>query len=178
VPVIEPVGLLAEFADADALVAASGRVRAAGYTRLEAFAPYPLPEAAAALGYGYSAIPGIVFLGGLIGGSAGFFMQYWVAVIDYPLNIGGRPLNSWPSFIPITFELTVLTASLCAFLGLMVLCGLPRYHHPLFGVPAFARAASDRFFIYIEANDPCFNLPATRDLLASLSPMSVEEVRA
>jgi hypothetical protein len=169
-------GLLAEFGSADELTAAARAVRAAGFTRVEAFAPYPLPEAAEALGYRWSGVAFLVLLGGLIGAGAGFFMLYWVSVYGYPLNVGGRPLNSWPVFIPITFELGVLTAALSGFLGLFVLCRLPRYHHPLFGSPLFARATTDGFYLCIAVTDPLFDPSATRSLLESLNPTGIEEV--
>jgi hypothetical protein len=176
VPVNDPYGLLAEFDSADALVAAARRASEAGYTRVEAFSPYPLREAANALGYRRSGVPFLTFLGGLVGGSAGFFMLYWINVFDYPLNVGGRPPNSWPMWIPITFELTVLTAGLSAFLGLFVLCGLPRFHHPLFGSPLFARATTDGFYLCVEASDPKFDPVATRSFLEGLDPAGIEEV--
>jgi len=176
VPVKPPYGLLAEFGEADALVAAAERVRSAGYTRTEAFAPYPLPEAAHALGYRRTGVPAVIFLGGLLGCVGGFGMEYWISVIDYPENVGGRPLNSWPVFVPVAFELTVLTAALVGLIGLLVLCGLPRFHHPLFGVERFGRAAIDRFFLCIETADPKYDPAGTRAFLDGLSPLAVEEV--
>jgi hypothetical protein len=171
-------GLLARFETADDLVAAAGAVHRAGFTCTEAFAPYPLPEAARALGYHRSGVSFIVLLGGLLGAVLGFFMLYWTSAYGYPLNAGGRPLDSWPVFIPITFELGVLTASLAAFLGVFVLCGLPRYHHPLFAAPLFARATTDGFYLCIEADDPQFDLFATRAFLTELNPVDIEEVAA
>lgn len=169
-------GLLAEFGSADALIAAARAVRAAGYTRVEAFAPYPLPEAAAALGYRRSGVAFLVLLGGVVGGAAAYLMQYWVSTEGYRLNVGGRPPNSWPMFVPITFELTVLTAALAAFLGVFVLCRLPRFHHPLFAAPRFARATTDGFYLVIEVDDSKFDLAGTRAFLAALDPTGVEEV--
>ena len=177
-PVTGAYGLLAEFESADALIAAAGQVRAAGYTHAEAFSPYPLREAAVALGRRRTGVAFTTLLGGLVGGTAAFFMQYWVAVLDYPINVGGRPLNSWPSWIPITFELTVLTAAFSAFLGVLVLCRLPRFHHPLFAAPAFARASSDRFYLCIGGDDPKYDPADTRTFLAGLGPVAVEEVPA
>jgi len=176
VPVNRPVGLLAEFADADDLVRAVRELRAAGFEQLEAFSPYPLPEAAEALGYSRAAVPAVMFIGGLVGGCAAFFMQYWTMGLNYPLNIGGRPLNSWPAFIPITFELTILTSALCGFLGLIAMCGLPRYHHPLFNVDRFNSASRDRFFLFIKAADPAFDSTALSELLKRLDPIGLEEV--
>jgi len=177
-PVNGTYGLLAQFTTADELIAAAGAVRSAGFTHTEAFAPYPLPEAARALGYRRSGVSFIVLLGGLLGAALGFFMLYWTSAYGYPLNSGGRPLDSWPVFIPITFELGILTAALAAFLGVFVLCGLPRYHHPLFAAPLFARATTDGFYLCIEADDPHFDLFATRAFLTELSPVDIEEVPA
>lgn len=170
-------GLLAEFATADELVAAIEAARAKGYRRLEAFSPYPLPEAAHALGCHRNGVAFLVLLGGLVGAASGFFMLYWICVYGYPLNAGGRPLNSWPVFIPITFELGILTAGFLAFLGVFVLCKFPAYHHPLFGSPLFRRATTDGFYLCIEASDPLFECGATQAFLESLLPSEVAEVR-
>jgi hypothetical protein len=175
-PVTRLYGLLAEFDSADALIAAAKKTRAAGYTHIEAFSPYPLPEAAEALGCRRSGVQFLVLLGGVLGGSAAFFMLYWVSAAAWPLNIGGRPPNSWPMFIPITFELTVLTASLAAFLSVFVLCRLPRFHHPLFGSPLFARSSTDRFYLCIETSDATIDVDEVREFLATLNPAGIEEV--
>lgn len=177
-PVTAHYGLLAEFPSADALIAAAGAATAAGYTRVEAFAPYPLPDAATALGHHKSGVPLLTLLGGATGAVAGFAMLYWVAVAAYPLNVGGRPLNSWPLWVPITFELTVLIAAATAFLSVLILCGLPRFHHPLFASPLFARATTDGFYLCVEAADPKFHPDATRQFLSGLNPTAVEEVVA
>lgn len=169
-------GLLAEFASVDDLLKAIRQVRAAGYSCLDAFAPYPLKEAAEALGFRRTVVPLVMLLGGLIGCSGAFLMQYWTAVYDYPINVGGRPLDSWPSFIPITFELTVLTSALVGFFGLLALCGLPMLYHPVFNVPAFARASRDRFFLCVDATDPQYDPEGTRRLLETLLPITLEEV--
>ncbi len=170
-------GLLAEFPDADSMVAAVRRVRAEGYTLLDAHSPYPVGEAADAMGFPKSEMGVVMFIGGLTGACAGFFMQYWTNSYGYSLNIGGRPYLSWPSFIPITFEMMVLTASLSGLFGLMAICGLPRLNHPLFNSPRFDRASKDRFFVSVEAADPKFDLAATKALLAGLNPAApVEEV--
>lgn len=171
-------GLLAEFPSAEALTAAIEAVRGAGYSRLEAFAPYPLPEAARALGCKRSGVPLLVLLGGLVGAGAGFLMMLWVSAEGYRLNIGGKPPNSWPMFIPITFELGVLTAALAAFLGVFVLCRLPRYHHPLFGTPLFARATSDGFYLFVSADDPKFDAEFTRSVLTGANAVGIAEVAA
>jgi hypothetical protein len=168
-------GLLAEFDTADKMVDAAKKASEAGYTRMDCFSPYPVGEAADALGFPKSEMGPVMFLGGLSGATAGFFMQYLLGAYEYPLNIGGRPFLSWPSFIPITFEMMVLTASLSGLFVLIAICGLPMLYHPLFNVPVFARASNDRFFLCIEAIDPNFNLTATRDFLAGLQPLSVSE---
>lgn len=170
-------GLLAEFPTADALVAATHRARAEGYTLMDTHTPYPVGETADALGFPKSEMGVVMFIGGLTGAISGFLMQYWDNAYGYSLNIGGRPYLSWPSFIPITFEMMVLTASLSGLFGLMALCGLPRLNHPLFNSKAFDRATRDRFFLSVEATDPKFDLPLTKAFLAGLSPSApVEEV--
>jgi len=176
-PVRPPVwGLVAEFGSATALVRAVECARRDGYRRLDAFAPYPLEELAEALGFPKTRMPMVMFLGGLIGCVGGYFMQWWIAAVDYPLNVGGRPLNSWPLFIPVTFELTVLISAVAGVFGLLALCGLPMPYHPLFNVPRFARASQDKFFLSVEATDPRFDRAATREFLLSLKPDSVAEV--
>jgi Protein of unknown function (DUF3341) len=165
-----PWGLLAEFNDPDALIAAVKRARAAGYTKLDAYTPYPIGEVADALGNPKSEMGTVMFIGGICGAAFGFLMECWVSMVDYPLNIGGRPTFSWPSFIPITFELMVLTASLSGLFGLLALCGLPQLYHPLFNVPRFALASRDKFFLCIEAQDPKFDRTVTREFLAELHP--------
>ena len=175
-PVTPPCCLLAEFGSAEALIEATRRVSAAGYTRVEAFAPYPLPEAAEALGCRRTGVAVLVLLGGIAGGAAGYFMQYWISAQAYRLNVGGKPPSSWPMFVPVTFELTVLTAALAAFLSVFVLCRLPRFHHPLFAAPLFARATDDGFYLCISADDPRFDPRDTRTLLENLRATGIEEV--
>ncbi len=170
-------GLLAEFETPDQLIEAVGKAREAGYRKIDGYSPYPLPGVADKLGFGFSEMAIVMLLGGLIGGTSGFLMQYWTQAIDYPINVGGRPLNSWPSFIPVTFEMTILTAALTGVFGMIALNGLPQFYHPLFNVERFARASQDRFFLCIEAKDRQFDLQETKGFLESLGPMdSVIEV--
>ena len=169
-------GLLAGFDTPEALVAAVHRAKEEGYSRLEAYSPFPIDELSLPEGPHRTAIPALVLLGGCLGALGGFLLQYYAAVIDYPLNVGGRPLNSWPSFIPVTFELTVLTAALFGVIGMLALNGFPLPYHPLFNVPQFARASRDRFFLCIEAADPKFDLRTTQQFLTGLGPIDVAEV--
>jgi len=169
-------GLLAEFAEPEALLAAVRRARAAGYRKMDAFTPFPVEHLAEELGFHHTALPLIVLIGGLIGCGGGFLLQYWISAVDYPLNIGGRPLNSWPSFIPVTFELTILCAALFAVLGMLGLNGLPMPYHSLFNSPRFALASRNRFFLCIEASDKQFNREATAKFLSELKPEGVSDV--
>jgi hypothetical protein len=171
-----PYGLMAEFETAESLVAAARRVYAEGYRRMDAYTPLPVEGLAEAIGKDRTWIPFIVLLGGLTGCIGGFSLQYWIATLDYPINVGGRPLNSWPSFIPVTFELTILAAALSAIIGLFFVCRLPRPYHPVFTVAQFGKATEDRFFLCIEAEDPRFHPEETRRLLGSLSPREVYDV--
>lgn len=177
-PTTGPViyGLVASFETADQLVAATKAAKAAGYSHLDTHTPYPVGETADALGFPKSEMGVVMFLGGLTGACGGFFMQYWTNAYGYPLIVGGRPYLSWPSFIPITFEMMVLTASLSGLFGLMALCGLPRLNHPLFSSKVFDRATRDRFILSVEATDPKFDLAGTTAFLNSLHPDAVEEV--
>jgi hypothetical protein len=169
-------GLLAEFERPEDLAAAVRTIRAQGYRRLDAFTPYPVSEVTEALGARRTAVPWLTFLGGLSGCALGYWLQYWVSVIDYPLNVGGRPLHSWPSFVIVTFELTVLFAGITAVLSMLALNRLPRPSHPLFTVERFRRASQDRFFLCVEAADPRFHEPLTRRLLSGLNPVEVLDV--
>ena len=169
-------GLMAEFERPDSLIAAARRAREAGYTRMDAYSPYPVEGLADALEFKGTMVPMIVLIGGVIGCIGGFFMQYWLAGSYYPINIGGRPLNSWPAFIPITFELTVLVAALSAVLGMLALNGLPQPYHPVFNVPGFALASRDRFFLAIESRDPKFDAETTRAFLRTLGAKEVSDV--
>ena len=170
-------GVLAEFPTPHELNHAVEKTREAGYRRIEAYTPFPVEGLSEALALKRNNVPLITLIGGLTGGLGGFFFQYWVSVIAYPVNIGGRPLNSWPAFIPVTFELTVLGAALSAVFGMLALNGLPRPHHPLFNVQRFVRhATSDRFFLCIEARDPKFNLSESARFLKGLHAAHVSEV--
>jgi hypothetical protein len=169
-------GLLAEFDSPAALVHAAHSAHEQGYRRLDAYSPFPVEGLSEALGFRRTRMPLVMFVGGLVGCVGGFLMQYWISVIAYPINIGGRPLNSWPSFIPVTFELTVLISALSGVFGLLGLCGLPQPYHPLFNVPRFAHATRDNFFLCLEAADPKFDLQATRQFLEGLRPRWVLEV--
>jgi hypothetical protein len=171
-------GILAMFKTGDEMSHATAAATAAGYTHLDAYSPYPVGEAADAMNFPKSEMGPIMFIGGLTGACAGFIMQYWANTYGYSLNIGGRPYFSWPSFVPVTFEMMVLTTALSGFFGLMALCGLPRYHHPLFNSANFDRASKDRFFLCIEATDPLFDKDKVRAFLsdAGLHAEAVEEV--
>lgn len=170
-------GLMAEFVQPKQLVAAAEHARKEGYRKMDAYSPYPVEGLAEALGFRRTRVPLITLIGGLVGCVGGFYMQYWIAAVDYPLNIGGRPLNSWPAFIPVTFELTVLGASTFAVFGMLALNKLPQPHHPLFNIPRFKRASVDKFFLCVEAHDPKFNLAETARLLQSVNAQHVTEVR-
>jgi hypothetical protein len=169
-------GLLAEFASADRLVEAARHARADGYLCVDALAPFAVPGLTEALHLPRTRVPLIFLLGGIFGGLTGFFMQVYAAVYSYPINVGGRPLYSWPTFIPITFELTILGAGLAGAFGMLALNGLPQPYHPLFNSPRFDLASQNRFFLCIEAKDSRFNLERTREFLLSLNPITVSEV--
>jgi hypothetical protein len=170
-------GLMAEFHEPSRIVAAARSAHEAGYRKMDAYTPFPMEELAESLGHhSRGPLPLLVLLGGLAGAAGGFGLQYWASVIAYPLNVGGRPLNSWPAFIPVTFETTVLLAALTAVFGMLALNGLPRPHHPVFNAPNFALASQERFFLCIESDDPKFDETATRRFLESLRPAQVSEV--
>jgi hypothetical protein len=169
-------GLMAEFEDPTSLVTAAERAHGEGYRCMDAYSPFPIEELHHALGAKPSKLPLIVLIGGLIGCLGGYSLEYWVSVIAYPLNIGGKPLHSWPAFIPVTFECTILAAALSCVLGMLALNGLPMPYHPVFSVPRFALASRNRFFLCIEAKDPKFDLEATRRFLETLDPREVSTV--
>ena len=169
-------GIMAEFGTPDQLLEAAGHATAEGYRFVNAYTPFPVEGLAQAIGFRRSSVPLLTLVGGLLGGIGGFYMQYWMSAISYALNIGGRPLNSWPAFIPVTFEMTVLGAALFAVLGMLALNKLPMPHHPVFNVPRFALATKDRFFLCIEARDPKFDRVRTAQFLKSLKAYDVAEV--
>jgi hypothetical protein len=169
-------GLLAEFATAEELTAAVEAVRNEGYARIDAYSPMPVEGLGEALGLRHTRLPLLVLIGGLVGGVTGYLMQWWMMTVSYPLNIGGRPLHSWPAFIPITFELTILGAALTAVLGMLALNGLPQPYHPLFNVPEFSLASQNRFFLCIEAADKLFDATRSRELLERLGALKVSLV--
>lgn len=172
----ETYGLLAEFCEADELLEAARRAHAAGYTQMDAYSPFPIDGLAEAVGMRKNRVGLATLLGGITGGAFGYFMLYYANVIAYPLNVAGRPFHSWPSFIPITFELTILFAALGAVFGMLVLNRLPELYHPIFNGQHFERASQDRFFLAVEAADPLFDATGTQQFLAGLGATEVSEV--
>jgi hypothetical protein len=169
-------GLMAEYESAEALVAAAQAAHAAGYCYAEAYAPYAVPGLAEALGFRRSRMPLITFLGGLVGGLGGYFMQWYAAVVSYPEEIGARPLHSWPMFIPVTFEMTVLFAAFAAFFGVLAANRLPRLAHPIFDAPDFDLATRNRFFLCLRRDDPAFERAQAERLLEETHPLRRVEV--
>lgn len=169
-------GLMAEFDDADVLVKAAQRAYVEGYRAIDAYTPFPVHGLSEAIGFRKTGLPLIVLIGGLLGGSGGFLLQYWASVLEYPINVGGRPYNSWPAFIPATFEMTILGAALAAVVGMLALNGLPMPYHPAFNVPGFQLATRDRFFLLVMASDPKFDLLRTREFLQGLGARDVADV--
>ena len=169
-------GVLAEFGTIGELIRAIDRVREEGYTAVDAYSPFPSHDIIHALHLPPSRLPWIVLAGGLIGCFGAYALQYWTLAVDYPLNIGGRPLHAWVNFIPPAFETTILLAAFSAVIGMLALNGLPQPYHPVFNAPRFNLASQDRFFLVIEASDPKFNAKATKDFLSSLQPREVVEV--
>ncbi|MFQ5604148.1 MAG: DUF3341 domain-containing protein [bacterium] len=172
----EIYGLLAEFENPEQLIEAATKAREHGFQKMDAYTPFPVEELPQAVGFKKPMLPLIVLIGGIVGALLGFGMQYYASVISYPLNVGGRPLNSWPSFIPITFEMTILVAAFSAVLGMFALNKLPMPYHPVFNVPRFKLASRDRFFLCIESKDPQFYLKQTAEFLKSLHAVEVFEV--
>ena len=169
-------GLVAEFENPDGLVGATRRAHDQGYRRMDAYAPFPVDGLSEALGFHRTHISLVVLLGGIVGGIGGYALQYYAAVIAYPLNSGGKPFNSWPAFIPVTFETTILGAALAGVIGLLLLNRLPMPYHPVFNVDRFMRASQDGFFLCIESADPKFELQQTKEFLHSLQPREVYDV--
>jgi len=169
-------GLMAEFDTVEDLLAAAHKAREAGYKRMDAFTPLPVEGLAEAVGFEHTRLPLVVFIGGVVGCFSGFFLQYYGSVFGYPLNVAGKPLNSWPAFIPITFEMTVLFAALSCVFGLLALNGLPTPYHPVFNVPRFALASRDRFFLCIKARDPKFDKEKTREFLKTTKAREVVDI--
>jgi len=171
-------GVMAEFSAPERLVAAAAAARARGYRAMDAYAPFPVEGLSEALGLAPSRMPLIILLGGVAGCTGGYGLQYWGMVASYPINTGGRPLNSWPSFVPVTFELTILCAALAAVFGMILMNGLPMPYHPVFNVPRFSLASRSRFFLYLEARDPLFSPEEARRFLGGLAPEGVHDVEA
>lgn len=169
-------GLMAEFDEPTALVHAARRTHDEGYRRIDAYSPFPIEELTDAIGFHHTRLPLIVLIGGIVGCIGGFALCYWVSTIVYPLNIGGRPLNSWPAFIPVTFECTILLAALAAVFGMLALNGLPEPYHPVFNVPSFEQASRNKFFLCIEAADLQFEEAKTREFLKDLGAREVSDV--
>jgi Protein of unknown function (DUF3341) len=175
-PGVPLYGLMAEFTDPNDLVTAARRARDAGYKRMDAYTPFPIHELTEALGFRRTKLPLLVLVGGLLGCATGLFLQWFSTAVHYPLNVGGKPLASWPMYVPITFELTILFAALFAVFGMIGMNGLPMPYHPVFNAPRFALASRDLFLLCIEAKDPLFELDKTGRFLASLGARAVSEV--
>jgi hypothetical protein len=169
-------GLMAEFDEPEPLLEAARRAHAEGYRQMDAYTPMPVEGLAEAIGFRTSMVQRLVFTAGILGATGGFTLCWWMSVIAYPHNVAGRPLNSWPAYIPITFEGMVLISCLTAMVGMLVLNGLPQPYHPVFNVARFEHASRDKFFLCIEAADPKFDPQATRDFLEQLNPKGVMEV--
>ena len=169
-------GLMAEFDNVNDAIVAARRTYAAGYRKMDAYSPFPVEELAEAIGFHKNGVALVCLIGGLLGCTAAFTLQWWMNTISYPINIGGRPLNSWPSFIIVTFEMTILFSGLSAVFGMLTLNGLPMPYHPVFNVPRFAFATKDRFFLIVFASDPKYSPAETRRFLESLGGRAISEV--
>ena len=167
---------MAEFDTTDDLLGAAHRAHEAGYRQMDAFTPFPVEGLAEAIGFHHDLVPLVTLIGGLCGGIGGYLLQYWINVWSYPVNIGGKPYHSWPAFIVVTFEMTILFGGLSAVFGMLALNGLPMPYHPVFNVPRFAFASKDRFFLIVFSTDPKYDAAGTRQFLEGLSPKSISEV--
>jgi hypothetical protein len=169
-------GLMAEFEDVNEAIVAARRTYAEGYRKIDAYAPFPVEELSEAIGFHRNGVALVCLVGGLLGCTGAYFLQWWINTISYPVNIGGRPFHSWPSFIVVTFEMTILFSGLSAVFGMLALNGLPMPYHPNFNVERFARASKDRFFLVIFSSDKKYDPAGTRAFLEGLNPLSIEEV--
>lgn len=169
-------GLLASFESVEALMAAAQAVRSAGYRRLDAYSPFPVEGLAEAVGQKRNWVPLITLIGAIVGGAFGFWIQWWTAALDFPINVGGRPYNSWPAFLLVSFEMAVLVGSCTAFAAVLALNKLPKLYHPLFNMQEFDLASRNRFYLSIEASDPLYDPERTRELLERQAPLMITEV--
>ena len=169
-------GIMAEFDSASDLVAAARKTHEAGYRKIDAYSPFPVEELAEAIGFHTNRVAFVTLIGAIVGGISGYLMQYWMNAVNYPVIVGGKPPHSWPAFIPITFEMTILFGGISAVLGMLALNGLPMPYHPVFNMPRFAMATKDRFFLIVFSTDPKYSPTGTRQFLESLRPRSLAEV--
>ena len=169
-------GLMAEFDSAQELIDAAHKTHAAGYQKIDAYSPFPVEGLAEAIGFHKNRVALVVLIGAILGGLSGYMLQYWVAAVTYPTNIGGRPYHSWPSFIIVTFEMTILFGGLSAVFGMLALNGLPMPYHPVFNVPEFKKASENKFFLVVFSSDPKYDSAGTRNFLQGLSPRMIAEV--
>jgi hypothetical protein len=169
-------GVVAEFLEPHEVLSAASRAFAAGYRQMDAYTPFPVEGLSEAIGFRRNGVPLTTLIGGIFGGTLGYGMQCYAAIHDYPLNVGGRPLHSWPSFVPITFELTILFASFAALFGMFALNRLPQPHHPIFETPFFEERNAARFYLCIQADDPRFDRDRTKEFLRQFAPEHIWEV--